>query len=319
MRSESLDFPELSQGNASAFKRALAASLVLHGFLVGYVVFAELAVSEQATPVAQVHNLSITLVNNLQTPSALQTNNSVQQDFATAEESDDSISDIQSATPELISTTAVSRTISTPTVNTNQFPAAEAPANQEFNFATMQTAITSYVQGYKQELTGTWTEACLLYKKAHATRICPDEDSYVRVNQPQHEVVEQLFADINRDARHKRIYKELWAETKALEALQDETGPLGELAAERRALNREYLAYLSGNLNSSAMAFVKMTQRDNINLPFMLDNMLQFICKEMPCIYEYEPFRINRPVVDESAEAKSNEFEIRTVLFGSRK
>lgn len=43
------------------------------------------------------------------------------------------------------------------------------------------------------------------------------------------------------------------------------------------------------------MLYVRISQADNPNLPWIMGDMLQFICNPSPCVYEYDKFRIERP------------------------
>lgn len=174
------------------------------------------------------------------------------------------------------------------------------------NGGTVQGSIRTYVQGLREQQTAQWTADCVRHEAEQGRGDCPGRQGLQNdLRDEQRALARRVFAPVTRPDQHARLRRDLLAREERMQQLQEQGGPSAQLAVERAALTREYLAYLSGNLNSPTLAFVQASQRDNPNLPFMLGNMLQFICSPAPCIYEYTDFTTGRrePAVVEPVTA----------------
>jgi hypothetical protein len=131
--------------------------------------------------------------------------------------------------------------------------------------------------------------------------------------------VTALFRDLNRKQRHAQVQEQLEARDERLKQLVADGGVLGALAAERRGIDHEYRAYLNGNRNTAASNFVMNRVANTGGNTQALGGFLQFICKKMPCIYEFTGFTVVKPRELEEAAAKADTFPYTPTLFGSRK
>lgn len=278
---------------------ALAASVVLHGLLLAWLTHT--ASIRPTLPAPAEARLMISLVKSSRQPEA-----------ATAADAPDVISAVASVAQgsldgEVSPQQAAASTAVPPpatSVVVSSVPRASAVEEAENAItagvtlpeASLKSAIQSFVQSLRSEQTAAWTGACMRRQREQLRDDCPDQPALQQdMRNEDRRMAARVFAPATRDDRHARLRADLQEQYQAMDELQEQGGLIGELAATRKGMTRENLAYLSGNLNSPAMAFVQVSQRDNPNLPFMLGNMLQFMCAEQPCVYEWTGFEAVNP------------------------
>jgi hypothetical protein len=121
-----------------------------------------------------------------------------------------------------------------------------------------------------------------------------------------------MFANITRDADNARLSRKLERENALMKDIMEAGGPAGEQAEIRWRLNRQYRAYLNGNIVPqltfmAQTAFVNDYNRTVTAVPF------QFRCEFLkPCEYTFTGFEIKRP---QNYVEKTPSFVIRPPLF----
>jgi hypothetical protein len=202
-------------------------------------------------------------------------------------------------------------------------PPVEPGAGEAVTRELLRNQVTAFVRQQRESYTQDFVEECWIARqegrREDERRACDGArasdgggDTEARAQ------VRALFQDLSRNERHAQLTAQLQARNDQLNAIAAGGGVLGALAAERRSINRAYLAYLNGNQNTAASNFVTSTFANTGN-PQAMAGFLQFICKEMPCIYEFTGFRVVKPKEVQEAEAAANAFPYTPTLFGRRK
>lgn len=346
MRSERLDAAWLTEPLAdSSFFKAAAVSLLLHAGLLTVVLRSSFVPDIEVLPQVQRQYLGVTLVQRLparaEPPAVEEPQARVEVTSPAVQNPEPVVSEmVPEVVPEIVPEVVreVVREIA-PEIPQTAEPGASAdalapdaaqsvslvadapadgvtqPAGPALNPTTIRAAVNSYVASRRGALIEDWVTACLIYQKEHGTRACPQQ-------QPEDYSGQQLakdaargaFASVTRPREHARLTAALLNENARLAPLMKEEGVLGQLAAERYYLNREYVFYLNGNYNFGVAAFVQASMSSNGNLAY-LGNYMQFICDPMPCVYDFTGFTVVRP----RQEVVEDEFRVTTTLFGSRK
>lgn len=168
--------------------------------------------------------------------------------------------------------------------------------------ASIRAAVGTHVSKQQGTLIETWVSDCILEQKQRGTRDCerlqqaqdPSSASASASARAGRDAAGGTFAVVTRRHRHALLTEGFVKENSLIKDLMEVSGELGQLAAERYYLNREYILYLNGNPS-----------------PYGPAN--QFNCKGNPCVYEYTGFVVQRP---ESA-TEENAFRVVPTLFGS--
>ena len=146
--------------------------------------------------------------------------------------------------PELLPETGASA------VAENPSPPPAVPAGRErgISRARLSESIAGFVTAYRSELNRNWLEECQRYRNAHGVTDCPQggEGGY-GVNPEEEEIAAGIFETYVdghvKNARRARRFEE---EARYLSGLMREDSELGELAAQRFYLVRDYSRYLAG-------------------------------------------------------------------------
>lgn len=195
-------------------------------------------------------------------------------------------------------------------------PATEArfEPDRAATLAMVSAGIAGYIESRRGETTRAYVEDCIRYRNRHgpATQ-CPEAfDQDPRANGPGRRIAEEVFATVTREADHARMRDKLERENDFLKDLLEAGGPLGEQAEIRWRLNRQYHAYLSGNMLPE-LAFRAQTAFGNGYGRTITPAPYQFSCGIMAaCVYEFTGFTVKRPA---NYVEKEPSFAERTPLF----
>jgi hypothetical protein len=193
----------------------------------------------------------------------------------------------------------------------------EAPASVDGT--ALRAQISSFVLQQRDSYTQDFVEDCWIERQEGERRECEGAREGDRGGDAgARSQVTALFKDLTRNERHARLSDEFEARNAQLKELAAAGGVLGALAMERRSINNEYRAYLNGNRNTAASNYVMNTFTNSGN-PQAMSGFLQFICKKMPCIYEFTGFSVVMPEEMKEAADEADTFPYTPTLFGSRK
>ena len=167
----------------------------------------------------------------------------------------------------------------------------------------------------------------MIEQKQKGKTICPGQDDK-RPHPERRPYSGGLFNNALRNDRQKAILDGLYAENRRLDALAEQGTPQTvAMVGELKAVNREYIKFLTGNKNSSAQLYVIASQVNNPvmqflplgTIPVQFSDMLQFTCKQWPCIYNFTGFQVKPPLKKVSSDEDGPPgFNFTTTLYGDR-
>ncbi|MES2626260.1 MAG: hypothetical protein V4628_13330 [Pseudomonadota bacterium] len=314
--------------------KGIAASILLHGAIIGFVFSAQHNNSnaEQAIT-SQVPRTYLVVTTSQRRPAeknpaaeltGIQPPLPITRAVVTPQElrrESEQVEPYSSVTESLVATAVVSPGIDQ-TTTTEESPSAGMPMTSGdeagINRGSMRAAVTAYVQRQRGSYSQQWTSACVIYQKEHGVQDCPQQqDQDYSGHKEERTLVTKLMNDANRTQRYTRMTEQFMAENKELKKLMEGSDPvLAELARTRHSLNREYITYLNGNFDFKTWAFVQTANSNMGNLAY-ISNFMQASCNPSPCVWEYNGFTVVKPEVEESVTEP--EFKISTTVLGTKK
>jgi hypothetical protein len=174
--------------------------------------------------------------------------------------------------------------------------------------STVRAAVSGYIRSQRDAAIEAWVVACSIERKSEHTRDCKAQrggsEGRSASSEAGRDVVAGTVAAMTRKWRDAQLTAELEVRKVSIDALMDEEGPVGQLAADRYYLDAEIVRYLNGNPS-----------------PYGPRN--QFICgkriagtgvrRPVPCVYEYTGFVIVAP----EQPVDPNAFRVAPTLLGT--
>lgn len=157
--------------------------------------------------------------------------------------------------------------------------------------AAIRSVISSYVESRHAVSSRRYVEDCVLYRQRHGPGSgCPDNGLGDISNfDDEREAAANIFAVVTQPTDDARRSARLAEYDKVLVDIMDEDGPAAEQARIRWSLNREYQAYLGGNINRLLIHMSQTAFVNDFSAPFTA-RPYQFICRKRPCKYRYTGF-----------------------------
>jgi len=194
-----------------------------------------------------------------------------------------------------------------------------APATGVIAGGTLREQMSLLARQQREAYTGQFVDNCWIHRRDRKGEDCANSSDTDRGGDAAaREQVARLFERITREEKQQRISAELEQRDSELKVLGEAGGVLGELAAERRSINRGYQAFLNGYVNTAIQHFV-MSAYGNTGNPQAMAGFLQFICKEPPCHYEFTGFSVVKPQALREAEQAASPFPFTPTVFGRRR
>lgn len=217
-------------------------------------------------------------------------------------------------------------------------PAEDASANgadsgtiiQPWTAERVRAELETSSAALRSTLTGEWIAACIRERKERGTQDCEEQREQTETRSAAAAAgmaaAGAAFASVTRPQQQRRLRERYMKSNDAIRGLVDAGGVLGDAAAARYWLNRDYLIYLGGNRvngNHNDMVFAPMQNfaADALNGPNLsLSGDVPFACRSrkidysvapatgrvtlgnnVPCTYEFTGFTIERPEPDPDA------------------
>ena len=171
-----------------------------------------------------------------------------------------------------------------------------APDRAE-TLAMVSAGIAGYIESQRGETTRTYVEDCIRFRNRYGpTADCPEAypDAFLGI-EPERQFVKEIFATVTREADYARMRDDLARENEFLQEVMETGGPAGEQAEIRWLLNRQYHAYVGGNMLPE-LTFRAQTAFGNDYGRTITPAPYQFSCGFMSaCVYKYTGFGVKRP------------------------